>query len=99
MKKLISMCLAMCMLFALFSVCVYADEPSDSMSKIHQNGTGYFTSYGSNNANNKTTKVINSYNSSTSLGRSLIFYSGNKPIQISFTCTVGNSRVVGQLSY
>ena len=209
MKKYISMFLAMCMLFALLSVCAYADEPLDSMSKqelfqlaaqvfpehaaeinrglrngvatysmvddeivesetrrisenetvelaifrsgsivvaygktgytiessnvstspvgpdivgstsfivgcnglsdtitlsnigfiIHQNGTGYFTSYGSNDANNKTTKVVISYNSSTSLSRSLIFYSGNKPIQISFTCTVGNSQVVGQLSY
>lgn len=66
---------------------------------IHQSGSGYFTSYGSNNANNSTTKVVNTYNSSTELDRSLTFFSGSKSIQISFSCTIGSGKVVGQLYY
>ena len=209
MKKFISMCLAMCMLFTLFSVCAYADDPSDSMSKqdlfklaaqvfpehaaeinrslcngvtaysmaddeivesetrrisknetmelaifksgavvvaygctdfsiqpsgvstsqvgsdiigrttfiisfsyatrsiklsnigfiIHQNGNGYFTSYGTNDALKDVTVVVESETSSTYLERSLIFYVSNKPKQVTFKCRIYDGQVVAELSY
>lgn len=65
---------------------------------IHQNKTGYFTSYGSLSASSGK-KIVRMSESTTGIHHGLIFNADGTPkLYMSFDCYFENGRVVGEIS-